>query len=150
MATIDSNAIIQVAIVVRDIEKAAAAYASLFGLEMPEIRNAFPSITYRGERVKTKALLCAFPMGGVVLELVQPDAVETSWKEYLDAHGEGVHHIGVMVEDLDGAKAAMAEHGAGTRQFGGAGWGSYSVMDTEALLGVNFSLKCNTPVVEES
>ena len=115
---------------------------------MPNIRNAYANITYRGKKVVTHARLCAFAMGGVTLELIQPDETETSWKEFLDAHGEGVHHVAVVVEDLEGAYAAMAEQGIGLRQFGGAQWGSYSFMDSEAQLGVNISLKCNKPVEE--
>jgi len=149
MATVDSRAIMQVGVVVRDIEKAARAYATLFGLDMPTIRNAFPTILYRGERVATKARLCGFQMGGVTLELVQPDDTETSWKEFLDTHGEGVHHIAVVVEDLEGAYQAMAEQGITVRQYGGAQWGSYSFMDSEKALGVNISLKCNDPVEME-
>ena len=39
MKPLDSNSIIQVGIVVKDVEKAAKLYSELFGIEMPVIRS---------------------------------------------------------------------------------------------------------------
>ncbi|HIT68903.1 MAG TPA: lactoylglutathione lyase, partial [Candidatus Aphodomonas merdavium] len=60
MKPLDSNSIIQVGIVVKDVEKAAKLYSELFGIEMPVIRPAFPEITYRGQKVHTHSKLCSF------------------------------------------------------------------------------------------
>lgn len=148
MKPLDSNEIMQIGIVVRDIEKAAKEYSELFGVEMPNIRNAFPTITYRGQKITTHSRLCAIPMGHVMLELVQPDEGPSSWREFLDTHGEGVHHIGFVVKDLDGAFKTLEEHGIAKRQYGGAQWGSYCFMDSEKL-GVLFNVKCDKPYEEK-
>ena len=145
MKTLDSNVIMQIGIVVRDIEAAAKRYAALFGVEPSPVRNVFPNITYRGRKVRPKAKICAFQMGSVTLELVEPDDTPTSWKEYLDNKGEGVHHLGVMVNDLDDAMNVLAENGISARQAGGAGWGSYTLVESEEQLGVVYNIKCNDP-----
>ncbi len=145
MAALETNQIMQIGIVVRDIEKTARKYAEIFGMEMPNIRPAFPNIVYRGTKPQVTARLCSFTMGNISLELIQPGEEDTSWKEYLDEHGEGVHHIGLMVEDLDKAYGVFAEHGIERRQYGGAGWGSYTIMDSKEL-GVLFNVKCARPV----
>ena len=136
----------QIGIVVRDIEKTAKAWASLFGFPVPSIRNAYPHINYKGKPVETKARLCAFSMGAVTLELIQPDETETSWKQFLDEKGEGVHFLGLMVPDLPEALKTLEENGITRRHFGGAQWGSYSLMESEAALGATLSVKCNTPM----
>ena len=148
MSFLESKEIMQLAIVVKDIEAAAKNYAALFGMEVPNIRNVFPKITYRGEKVEPKARICSFKMGAVSLELVEPDEIGSSWKEYLDAHGEGVHHMAVLVKDRDKALTTLAEHGIEKRQYGGAAWGSYTFMDSEEKLGVVLSIKCDTPFDE--
>ena len=146
MQPIDSNKVIQIGIVVKDIEKAVEMYSELFGIEKPNIRNAFPTIRYRGEDIVTKSLLCSFPMGNVTLELIQPDDGPSSWREFLDAKGEGVHHVGVVVEDLEATHAALSAKGITERQFGGAQWGSYCIVDSADQLGVLFNIKCSKPV----
>ena len=145
MAALENNRIIQIGIVVRDIEKTARMYAEMFGMEMPQIRQAFPNIVYRNTKPKVTARLCSFPMGEISLELIQPGEEDTSWKEYLDEHGEGVHHIGLMVDDLEKAYQVFYDKGIERRQYGGAGWGSYTIMDSKEL-GVLFNVKCAKPV----
>lgn len=145
MDKLDSNAVIQIGIVVRDIEAAVKHYAAIFGIDPPAIRNVFPEITYRGQEVRPAGKICGFSMGGVTLELVQPDDTPTSWKEFLDSRGEGVHHLGVIVKDLDGALAHLSENGIEPRQQGGAGWGSYTLVESEEKLGVVYNIKCNDP-----
>lgn len=148
MESLENNKIIQVGIVVRDIEKTAQKYANIFGVEMPKIRLAFPNIVYRGTKPIVTARLCSFLMGNVTLELIQPGEEETSWKEHLDTHGEGVHHIGIMVEDLDKAYQVFADNGIERRQYGGADWGSYTIMDSTDL-GVLMNIKCKKPIEGE-
>lgn len=145
MEHLKTEGIIQVGIVVRDIEKTAALYAELFGLEKPSIRRAFPNIVYRGQKPNVTARLCSFRLGAITLELIQPGEEETSWKEYLDQHGEGVHHLGLMVDNLPEAYQTLAKYGIERRQYGGADWGSYSIMDSQALK-VLLNVKCNDPI----
>lgn len=150
MDSLDSNEIIQIGIVVKDIRATVENYVRLFGVDYPNIRNAFPNIVYRGKRITTKSQLCSFQLGSVSLELVQPDEDDSSWREFLDEHGEGVHHIGVIVNDLESAYATLEKMDVQKRQFGGAGWGSYTIMDTQETLGVLLNVKCKSPIIEEN
>ena len=144
MSQLDSNAVIQVGIVVRDIEKTAGYYAKLFGLEMPKISNVAPDVTYKGQKVEPKGKKCSFKMGAVSLELIEPDDTPTSWKQFLDEKGTGVHHIGIVVEDRAGAIKALDEAGMPVRQFGQFKGGNYSVIESGETLGVNLNIKENT------
>jgi 4-hydroxyphenylpyruvate dioxygenase-like putative hemolysin len=46
-------------------------------------------------------------MGSLQLELIQPDEQPSTWREHLDEHGEGVHHIAFVVEGMKEAIARM-------------------------------------------
>ncbi len=102
---INKNGFIQINIVVKDIEKAARKWADLLGIPMPEIRKGHLEgskdykYEYRGEAVSADLLVCNIDMGGFVLELHQPVGGPSSFQEFLDTHGNGVHHIGFEVGD---------------------------------------------------
>ncbi|WP_051585844.1 VOC family protein [Caldanaerobius polysaccharolyticus] len=145
MSKIDSNVICQIAIVVKDIEAAARNYSELFGMEMPEIFTVPPAeevpVYYHGKLISPKAKICIFQMGPIVLELTEPGEGPSSWREFLERHGQGVHHIGIEVQNLDNALNALKKVGADVIQVGYYPTSSYWFMDSEDQLGVRVNIK---------
>ncbi len=145
MALIDNTAIMQIAIIVKDIEKTAENYAKVFGMPVPEIQDVPPisevPIFYRGERTDSRAKICCFQMGNIILELTEPDDTPSSWKEFYDKHGQGVHHIGIQVQDRDAALEALRDLGAEVNHVGYYPTGSYTFMDCMEQFGMNFNIK---------
>jgi methylmalonyl-CoA/ethylmalonyl-CoA epimerase len=91
-----------VAIVVRSIEEALPRYRRLFGLE-PEA----PPMTFAPQRVR----LVFLPTGAepsARIELVQPTDDDSGVARYLDSHGEGVHHVCFLTDDLPGSLEDLA------------------------------------------
>lgn len=39
-------------------------------------------------------------MGSLQLELIEPDHQPSTWRDYLNEHGEGLHHIAFAVEGM--------------------------------------------------
>ena len=91
-----TNVICQIGIVVRDIEQTAKAYADIFGMDMPQIRitdtEEITHIKFCGAPTQARAKLAFFQMGSLSLELIEPVGEPSTWKEFLDEHGESVHH----------------------------------------------------------
>jgi methylmalonyl-CoA/ethylmalonyl-CoA epimerase len=143
--TIDPKRICQIALVVRDIEKTARSFCEVFGLPMPEIFTLPPAeeahTQFRGKSTKTRAKLAVFKMGQVVLELTQPDAEPSSWKDFLEKHGEGVHHIGFMVDDLPGTLSFLEKRGIPERHSGDYTGGRYVFVESAEKLGVILNVK---------
>lgn len=50
-------------------------------------------------------------MGEVWFQLCQPLRKDTPWQRFLDTKGEGVHHIGFVVDDIEAAEAELTEKG---------------------------------------
>ena len=78
------------------------------------------------------------------IELIQPLEGDTVYAEFVRKHGYGVHHIGVLTDDmaqsLDEAREAglaMTQDGAG---FGPYDDGHYADLDTEELIGTTIEL----------
>jgi catechol 2,3-dioxygenase-like lactoylglutathione lyase family enzyme len=146
--SIDPKGFIQVALIVRDIEKAARAWCELFGLPLPEIRDSPPGkregVSYRGEpgNYGLKLAVIRIPERGFVIELHEPTGGESTFQEYLDKHGQGVHHLGFEVGDRrDAIIGELGEMGYGMRTIGYYPGSSWTIVDSEEALGVNLNIK---------
>jgi 4-hydroxyphenylpyruvate dioxygenase-like putative hemolysin len=53
-------------------------------------------------------------LGGTQLELVQPLAAESPHREFLNAKGEGIQHIMVMVNDIEKEIQRLTDRGGCT------------------------------------
>ncbi|MBW7458664.1 VOC family protein [Paenibacillus sepulcri] len=145
MGIINKDAVCQIALVVKDIERTAANYAELFGIEVPQIFSTLPEeeshTQYRGNPTKTRAKLAVIDLGQIVLELTEPDDEPSSWKEFLETNGEGVHHIGFTVSDRVKVIEYFASKGVPIRHYGEYPGGNYTFMDSVKELGVILNIK---------
>lgn len=145
MGIIDGKTICQVALVVKDLDKAAEEYAKLFGVpkpvsfRVPEERIAHT--TFKGVPSKTRARLAVFDLGQVVLELTEPDDEPSSWKEFLEENGDGIHHIAFMTDDREKAVKYFEENGMPVRHYGEYEGGNYTVFDSKEKLGTFVQVK---------
>jgi hypothetical protein len=89
--------LLHVCVVVLDAEKTARALAERFGLGPWEVHlKSYPKsqATFRGEPVECTFKFAYAKVGPITLELAQPVSGNSSYREFLDQHGEGLHHIG--------------------------------------------------------
>lgn len=125
--------ITQVAVIVRDIERSAKAYAALFSLPAPPIieTEGFDEANthYRGRPTEGRAKLAFFDMGALQFELIQPLGGPSTWQEFLDEHGEGIHHIAFGVKGMDDVLVRLERHGVPTVQRGDYKGGRYAYVD---------------------
>jgi methylmalonyl-CoA/ethylmalonyl-CoA epimerase len=142
------NSFIQIQIVIDDMETALDSWCELFQVPRPEVRiseaKPNPDLTYRGEVAcygqKFAVINCKDR--GFVIELLEPDENPSTFREFLDKHGNGVHHIGFevgearddMVNELEGLGYAMRTIG----YYPGSSW---TIVDSEDKLGVNLNIK---------
>jgi methylmalonyl-CoA/ethylmalonyl-CoA epimerase len=136
MPTIGSNVITQVGMVVRDIEKTAQDWAKLLGVPVPDIILSGTleeaHTVYRGEPSKARAKLAFFRLGPQVeLELIEPDANPSTWREILDQKGEGVHHIAFRIQGMREQSAVLEAHGLQCVQQGEYTGGRYAYFDAD-------------------
>ena len=140
---------IQVNIIVDDIHKSAKAWAALLDVPEPEIwtnhlkSNGENPYTYRGKDIPCDLQMCVFDMGSWVLELHQVDETPSTFREFVNKHGQGVHHLGFEVgDDRDEVIRQLKEMGFDTeRTIGVYPGSSWTIVDTEDVLGVNLNIK---------
>lgn len=88
-----------VALVVRDVEAALAHFTGVLGLAVlrDEVTPASGG-----------ARLVFLDAGNVALQLVSPTGPDGPMAAHLAAHGDGLHHVCLAVDDIDAAVAALA------------------------------------------
>lgn len=144
---VNKNGFIQINIVVSDIETAAKKWVELLGIEVPEIRinhlEGNENYKYRGKPISCDLKVCNIEMNGFVIELHEPVGGESSFQEFLDKHGNGVHHIGFEVGDkrdeiIEELKAAGYDTDRTVGIYPGSSW---TIVDSEDTLGINLNIK---------
>ena len=141
----------QVAIVCRDVEATSKRWAAVLGVDPPQIRTTKPGhevkVMFKGHPSNGQAKLAFIKLGQVTLELIQPVGGDTSWKEFLDANGEGVQHIAFQVADVDKAVKGFGDGGMPVLHQGyyDDGSGTYTYIDSAKALGVTLELLHSEP-----
>jgi len=144
--SINFDGFIQIALVVKDVKKAAKEWAELFNVPVPEIQDHSnhknPDVTYRGKIGDYGMKMAVIKAGKWVVELSEPTGGDSTYQEFLDKHGQGVHHLGFEVgEKRDAIVGEMEEKGYKTRQIGFYPGSSWTIVDSEDRLGVNLNIK---------
>ncbi|MCL2016218.1 MAG: VOC family protein [Defluviitaleaceae bacterium] len=145
-----TNVLTQVAVIVRDIEATKAKYAEFFGIEPPPTVNAgefaVTQTEYNGNPApNAKCKMAFFSVGGnVSLELIEPNGEKSTWQDFLDEKGEGLHHIAFNVKNTNEKIAAAEQFGMKLTQRGkyGDASGEYAYLDATA------DLKCFIELLE--
>lgn len=143
------NKIIHYAIIVHDVKKVAAFYESLGFGGMPIDHAVLLDRNYRGEPGKFEMYLGWWRWGSVPIEWVQIITGPSIFDEHFKHHGEGFHHLGFGVKDMDDATKTFTARGAPVTQSGGwdnpGGKGRFAYLDTDPVGGVVAELIWNKP-----
>jgi methylmalonyl-CoA/ethylmalonyl-CoA epimerase len=90
-----------IAVAVEDIDAALSFWRDKLGLRLDHI-----------EDVSSQASKVAFiPIGEGEIELVQPTESDTSLAKYLEKRGEGMHHLCIETDDIEGMLNDLKEKG---------------------------------------
>jgi catechol 2,3-dioxygenase-like lactoylglutathione lyase family enzyme len=138
----------QICIIVPDLDKAVENYWRVFGVGPWHIytygRPLVKRMTRRGEPAEYRMRVALSYIGSMRIELIEPLEGDTVYAEFVEKHGYGVHHLGVLTEDMAAsirkaaeAGLAMTQDGAG---FGPDNDGHYAYLDTEDLIGTTIEL----------
>lgn len=141
----------QYALVVRDLQ-AVSDYWQKLGLPAMDVTHpALTDLRYHGRPGEFDQKLGWHRHGTVTWEWILPLKGPTVYQDFLDAHGEGVHHLGFDVADIDAAADAWTRLGYPIAQSGSwgekgrPGSGRFAYADTTSIGGVTIELLWNHP-----
>jgi len=133
----------QVGFIVRDIETTKQKFAEFLGVPVPPTQPcgeyAVTRTTVNGQPApEANSKLAFFDLENVQLELIEPNGVKSTWQDFLDEHGEGMHHLAFAIKGTDEKVITLEAAGFKCVQRGkyGDGGGEYAYFDAVD------SLKC--------
>jgi catechol 2,3-dioxygenase-like lactoylglutathione lyase family enzyme len=91
------------AVLVKDLEKTKKHLERLgFGpFVKPQVPAGAEGLFYLGKPLESNLRAAGTQIGNMHLELIQPDDKPNPWSEFMNAKGEGIHHLGFQVEDVE-------------------------------------------------
>nr|WP_260859692.1 VOC family protein [Streptomyces cupreus] len=69
---------------------------------------AYQDLTFHGSPADYAVLGAETQVGPIAFELLQPLSGESPYQEWLDTHGEGLHHVACMMPTREGAAGLVA------------------------------------------
>jgi methylmalonyl-CoA/ethylmalonyl-CoA epimerase len=135
----------QIGVVVRDLDRTLEVLSEVFRIVPfrilywpPEDRPDFVRV-YHGQPADFTCRIAFARVGPIELEIIQPLEGKSIWSDFLDQHGQGIHHIRFNVQDIEtqqvvdylaGRGIEVSQTGSGLRP--GATWVCF---DTDAKVG---------------
>lgn len=135
---VELKQVVQVCVVVKDIQKAMERYWdfgigpwAIYSFQSPELTNT----TLHGKPAKYSMKLAIAMIGNMMWELIEPLEGPSTYKEFLEQKGDGLHHVLLAVDNFDKTIAAMEKKGVGVLMKGDWKGLTYAYLDTEKELG---------------
>ena len=145
--------VVQIGLVVRDMEKSMKAYERTLGWGPWNVfvctEPFHHDVLLDGAPAQSSMRIATTQVGGVQLELIEPLEGRSTYTEFLEQHGEGLHHL-LLVRDGDSAGGLLTDlraQGFRVLQEGGLGGGDcrYQYLDTREELGTILETFVGTP-----
>lgn len=138
--------VIQIGMVVEDLDKTLQTFESLLGIGPFRITDYPPAgepdcqREYRGANADFTARFSFFHFGNIELAIIQPLKGESIWRDFLQTHGPGIHHLKFSVDHLSpadeylrGQGFACVQQGAAVGPNKGKTWAYYDLEGTLPL-----------------
>ena len=139
----------QIGMIVNDVESSKRKYAELLGVEVPPTIDAGDYVITKTEYMGHPApeagcKMAFFDMGAIQFELIEPNAAKSTWRDFLEENGEGMHHLAYETDDLQEGIKACEIFGLKLTQWGhyGDGSGGYAYFDATKELKCFIELLC--------
>jgi hypothetical protein len=128
--------------VVKDLKTVMENYWNILGIGPWDVIHWEAPLVYdrkyHGEPAWAREIIALTQVGGVQLELCQPVEGNSVYLDSLAEHGEGLHHLNFLVDDVDETASILAEQGFPSIQSGRFGLpkskAAYNYIDTKPRL----------------
>ena len=108
------------AVVVKDLEKTKRRLETLgigrFVQGNPP--DGAEGLFYLGKPLESDLKALIVHIGNMSLEFIQPDDKPNPWSDFLKTHGEGIHHLGFQVKDVEKEIGRLTALGAEVPFYG--------------------------------
>lgn len=121
---IGTQKLAHVGFVVEDLDATCEHFAKILGMPTPKKYGGLPPFevsqtVYKGTPSPDVSIRSAhFKLeNGVSLEFIEPNHAPSAWREFLDKHGSGMHHLAFKLDDLGTVVEDMEKEGVTLDQY---------------------------------
>jgi catechol 2,3-dioxygenase-like lactoylglutathione lyase family enzyme len=137
-----------ISIVVQDIDRAVKFYESI-GIgpftDYPPLQE-YVKLEIPDEEGFFNLMIKCAQIGPIELQLIQPTKGESHYKDFLKNRGEGVYHLGFVVDDIEQSESVVKEMGLDTISKGRRANGSgFTYLGTADKGGVTLLIRQSPP-----
>ncbi|MFC2066412.1 VOC family protein [Chloroflexota bacterium] len=134
-----------IGVVVRDLDRSMAIYSSTFGAGPWRVAElTYPDVVIKGEHKSYQVRLAFAEWDSMELELIQPVSGDSLYSDFLNERGEGMHHLGYLVNQEEKAEITtrLAKVGIRPLQESNSSMhsGSFAYFDADKTGGVIIEL----------
>jgi len=127
-----------VGIVVNDLDNSVESYKNALGMSLK--RTLFSggegsNTEYFGEQTLAGAKLAFLEAGNVEIELIEPVDTPSTWQDFLELNGPGIHHLAFIVTNAEAVANSLLEIGVSIVQTCIFPGGKYIYLDGISQLG---------------
>ncbi|MCS7111526.1 MAG: VOC family protein [Ignisphaera sp.] len=138
------KSVAQIAIVVKDLNKAIDSWSRILGVKPSRVtetdRWEETKMQFMGSPSRGRARLAFFNLNNIVIELIEPIDGPSTWREFLEKHGQGIHHIAFDVRERSECIDRFIGAGSYIQQTGMFRGGRYTYIDARETLGAIIEL----------
>jgi methylmalonyl-CoA epimerase len=131
-----------IGVVVKDLDK-AIEYLTSLGIgpfESPEPPSSGTEMQVLGKPIDCELKGSMAKVGQLKIELLQPVGGESHFSEFLSKRGDGVHHIGFVVDDIEEEIAKFNSKGVKILTGGKWSGGGFVHLETDEVGGIIIEL----------
>ena len=142
LSDVEQRRFTHIGIVVKSVDETIKYFQQMFGFEDFEVRYVdYPTATYYGKVEGYKGKRGFFYLGPIQVELIELVSGKTIHEDFLKTKGEGLHHLGFSVDDIEHVKQHAEKAGFQVIQSctrpDGTG---FSYIDSDKVGGVIFEM----------
>ena len=147
-ATFLDQGIAQIAIVVPDLDRAVEQYWKVFGIGPWHFytyqRPLLAMSRYYEKDVDNSLRIALGQFGPTRIELIEVKTGPSLQEDFIQEHGYGVQHLGILVDNMEEALLEVRSKGFEVIQegsgFGPDGDGHYAYLNTQEKFGITYEL----------
>jgi len=130
---------LHIGVVVKDMDRTIQRLTSTFGIGPWDIKERrYPEEQVVVGKGPFSYRVAFADLGPIELELIEVLEGSTIHADFLNARGEGIHHIGFRVKDLENTVTTLQQQGIGVLQSAFREGSRYVYMDPTELGGIMF------------
>lgn len=130
---------LHIGVVVKDMDSTIQRLTSTFGIGPWDIKERrYPEAQVVVGKGPFSYRVAFADLGPIELELIEVLEGSTIHADFLNARGEGIHHIGFRVKDLENTVTTLEQQGIGVLQSAFREGSRYVYMDPTELGGIMF------------